>query len=551
MGGYAGSSLKTRMAAVTGLLFLAGIGLILFFLVRLLHEDMQRVVSKQQLTTASYIARDIEGKVQLRLDSLKRVASNVPAELIGNPEKLQVWLEDRRAIHTLFPTGLMIIPPDGGPTLAETPRLKTRPKSFVDRDWFQGAVTTLKPYVSKPLIARATGEPALVVAVPLLDQHQRLLGVLAGVTPLATPGFLDLIIGARPGRLGSYQLIYPAEKLFVLGTDIAQAITPLPARNQDPLIDLAVDGLSGIHLGPNREGEQELASIVPIRQTGWWLLAREPAREAFEPVSNTVRNALLITLVLALPLLVILLAVLSRLLQPFARLAQELHAMAEGTRPMHPVTAHSTDEVADVADSFNRLQQKLLDQEKRLQAMAHHDALTGLPNRLTINDRLESELLRVRRNGNGLALLFLDLDGFKPVNDTHGHPVGDRLLIQIAQRLQACVRDIDTVARLGGDEFLILLSDTETPVDAAERVAQQCLDALAMPFRIDELRLTIGVSIGIAIASGQEAATVTAAQLAAYADLAMYQAKAAGRGCYRFYSPAVTSSSDESANPAP
>lgn len=535
-----GSSLRNRIALVAGLLFLVSIGLIAAFVSRVLHEDMREMVSHQQLTTATYIARDIDGKIKLRLDSLKRVALNIPVDLFSRPAALQVWLEDRRAIHTLFPTGLMIIPPDGGAALAETPRLATRPKSFTDRDWFIGAVTTRQPFISKPLITRATGEPALVIAIPLLDPAGgRLMGVLAGITPLATPGFLDLILGVRPGQQGSYQLLSPEHRLFAIGSDMGTTLSPLPEPGRDPVIDQALNGVRGIRSVHLANHEEELAAIVEIPQTGWLLVARQPADDAFAPVWRTLKSTLLIMIFLAIPLAALLLAALSRLLQPFAVLARELHDMAEGTRPMHPLQTHSADEVADVADSFNRLQAKLQEQERRLTEMAHHDNLTGLPNRVTVMERVESELLRFQRNAMGLALLFLDLDGFKPVNDDYGHHIGDLLLIQIAQRLRACVRDVDTVARLGGDEFLILLTGTEAPQEAAERVAQECINALQLPIRIGDLSISIGVSIGIATTDSREPNQEGAAQLVSHADVAMYQAKAEGRNRYALYSPAL------------
>lgn len=535
---FLGNSLKMRIAVVSVLLFLAGISLITFFATRILHDDMQEMLSKQQLTTVNYIARDIDAKVTLRLESLKRVALNMPEELFSDPPAMQKWLEDRKAIHTLFPIGLMVVPPDGGPTIGDAPRLKTRPKSFADRDWFIGAKSSGQPFISKPLIARATNEPALVIAIPVFDTKQKLLGVLAGVTPLATPGFLDLILGASPGKNGSYQLVSPRHRLFAFSSDPAKAVMPFPAASDDPVLEAALDRPNGIAIVRNAANQNELVATAAVPRAGWLLIARQSSSEAFEPVSNSMRNTLLITALLSLPSIIILLAVLNRLLRPIALLARELHEMAEGERPLLPVATHTADEVADVARSFNRLQDRLQDQERRLAEMAHHDILTGLPNRRMIDQRLDNELHRIQRNQLGLALLFLDLDGFKPVNDTHGHAVGDLVLAEIARLLQATVRDADTVARLGGDEFLILLTDTEKPREAAERVAQKCIAALAEPIDINGLQIRVGVSIGIATCLGEQAGTMSVKQLVSQADDAMYRAKAEGRNRYVMHIPA-------------
>lgn len=298
-----GNSLKTRIAAVAGLLFLAGICLISLFVTRILHDDMQAMLSKQQLTATSYIARDVDAKLTLRVDSLERVARNMPSQLFTNPPAMQNWLEDRKAIHTLFPVGLMVIPPDGGPTIGEAPRLESRPKSFADRDWFIGAKTSRQSFISRPLITRATGEPALVIAVPVADQQDGLLGIVAGVTPLTTPGFLNLILGARPGRNGSYQLVAPRDGLFVLTTNGESAVRPLPERGRDPILDAAVNGLRDSKILRNSEDQDELVSIVEVPRSGWLLIARQPSADAFEPVTNTLRNSLVITVMLAIPVI--------------------------------------------------------------------------------------------------------------------------------------------------------------------------------------------------------------------------------------------------------
>lgn len=171
--------------------------------------------------------------------------------------------------------------------------------------------------------------------------------------------------------------------------------------------------------------------------------------------------------------------------------------------------------------------------EERVHHLAHYDVLTDLPNRSLLADRLHQALAQVRREKAMLALLFLDLDKFKPVNDMYGHDVGDLLLREVGYRLQKCVkRESDTVARIGGDEFVILLSPIEEQADAAV-VAEKILQALNQTFEIEQYNLDISTSIGIAIypTSGQDVNT-----LLKNADNAMYEAKAAGRSCFRFYS---------------
>jgi diguanylate cyclase (GGDEF)-like protein/PAS domain S-box-containing protein len=173
-----------------------------------------------------------------------------------------------------------------------------------------------------------------------------------------------------------------------------------------------------------------------------------------------------------------------------------------------------------------------LESQARIQYLAHYDALTGLPNRTLLADRMEIALGNAARYSNKLALLFVDLDRFKLVNDSLGHEIGDKLLKAVAERMQGSVRHTDTVSRLGGDEFVVLLSQVKTAEDAA-RVAGKLITVLSKPYKIEEHELRLNASIGISIYPdhGNEADI-----LLRNADASMYAAKEAGRGQYRFYS---------------
>jgi diguanylate cyclase (GGDEF)-like protein/PAS domain S-box-containing protein len=174
--------------------------------------------------------------------------------------------------------------------------------------------------------------------------------------------------------------------------------------------------------------------------------------------------------------------------------------------------------------------------EQRIQHMALHDSLTGLPNRALLEDRLGQAIALAQRVHKHLAVLLLDLDRFKNVNDSFGHSVGDRLLVLVSERLKTCIRKCDTVARLGGDEFAIAVQIADR-LEGIELVARKVLDTLSEPFQVEDRELQISASIGICQfpEDGKNAE-----DLLQFADVAMYEAKERGRGRFCFFSPALT-----------
>ncbi len=170
--------------------------------------------------------------------------------------------------------------------------------------------------------------------------------------------------------------------------------------------------------------------------------------------------------------------------------------------------------------------------EAQIRQLAYFDPLTGLPNRRMLYDRLHFALAQAKRFERSLALMFLDLDYFKKINDTLGHEVGDQLLKEVAKRLESCVRSGDTVARVGGDEFIIVLTEITAPHDAAQ-VAQKILAAMAASIRLDGQELNVTMSVGITVYPVHGDDDVQS--LMKKADMAMYEAKSAGRNTYAFF----------------
>ncbi|WGR94226.1 EAL domain-containing protein [Bradyrhizobium sp. ISRA435] len=175
--------------------------------------------------------------------------------------------------------------------------------------------------------------------------------------------------------------------------------------------------------------------------------------------------------------------------------------------------------------------------ESQIAFMARHDALTKLPNRTLLAERIEQAVAQAGR-GLGFAVFCLDLDNFKQVNDTLGHPVGDELLCAVADRLNACVREVDTVARLGGDEFAVIQCGIQNPEDT-ERLARRIVECVAAPYEVSGHRVVVGCSVGMSVSPGDG---TTGEKLLKNADVALYRAKMEGRGTWRFFEPAMDAS---------
>jgi diguanylate cyclase (GGDEF)-like protein len=232
---------------------------------------------------------------------------------------------------------------------------------------------------------------------------------------------------------------------------------------------------------------------------------------------------------------VVLVVLQRRIVSPVLDLTEVIARIARLDFDVEIPARNRTDEIGRMAAAVETLRQGAIAGEEnkaRITRMARHDALTGLPNRTVLHERLEQAVAMAGR-GQVSAVLCLDLDRFKAVNDTYGHPKGDLLLQAVAGRLSACVRDVDTVSRLGGDEFVVLLAGVDPPGQAA-LVAKRIVREMNQPFDLDGTVAGVGVSIGIALAPLDATSGVA---LLKCADTALYRAKAEDKGGWRFFKP--------------
>jgi diguanylate cyclase (GGDEF)-like protein len=258
------------------------------------------------------------------------------------------------------------------------------------------------------------------------------------------------------------------------------------------------------------------AAVLAIRNLGWL------------PTTWLTLNAMQIGSALELLLLSFALADRINVIRREKDLANEA-ALASNQRMVEALRQSELElerRVAERTQALEGANSRLLEKEHELEYLAQHDPLTGLANRLFLNDRIERAITRARRNNEIVALLMIDLDDFKQVNDAHGHAVGDSVLVEIARRMGETVRESDTVARLGGDEFVILLEDFRMP-EGLDTIVEKLITAVRQPLQLASgATVTVSVSIGIAYAPQH---AENAERLRERADVEMYKAKAAGR----------------------
>ena len=527
---------RLNVNSITTRLFLLGLAFILvgsvgrtYFLSNFLRQDITELASGQMQSLAAYAAKDINHGLVERREFLTAVAGQLPLALLDQPRQLQAWLAQRYDLSPVFAQGLLVVDASGRAVVAYPARPPLPSLPFADRDYFQQAVRG-EFAIGCPVRGHLSQVPVLPMAAPLRDRTGQVRAVLVGVSLLQTPDFLGALTATRVGNTGGLVLVSPRCHMFVGASDSDIALKPTPPQGRHPQHDRAMQGFRGVGIDV-RAGTEELAAIASVPSHDWFVVARMPTQEVFEPVTRLrafIRNN---TLLLAGVFATVLVFLLRHQLRPLTRAARHADRMVSGAIPMEPLPVVCNDEVGQLTSAFNRVMAKLLASHAEMDHMAHHDTLTGLPNRQMLADRMKQAFARAQRQGTQVAVLFLDLDGFKPINDDLGHEAGDMALREVAKRLEAVVRSDDTVARVGGDEFVILLPDLKDQARAtAELVARKCQEVFQPLFDIHGQPCRLGTSIGMALGAGDGPPD----KLLTAADKAMYRAKDAGRGQCRW-----------------
>ena len=665
------ASLKTRVTLFTLVIFLIGIWTLAFYASRMLREDIQLLLGKQQLSTVSFMAAELDHELDDRLRGLEMVAGEAGPAMLGNPAVLQTLLIQRPVLQRLFNAGTFVTGIDGTATASVPLSAGRIGINYLDIDAVAAALKEGKSTIGRPIMGKKLRAPVFPMAAPIRDAQGKVIGALAGATNLGQPSFLDKITDNHYGKTGGYLLVAPQHRLIVTATDKSRIMETLPAPGSYPAIDRFVQGYEGSALFVNPLGVEVLSSAKHIPVAGWKMAALLPTAEAFAPIHDMQQRILLATIFLTLLAGVLTWWMLRRQLSPMLAAARTLVTLSDANQLPRPLPIARQDEIGELIGGFNRLletlgqreealrqsearfrslaemssdfywesdaehritqrteskrepaeavfressfigkrrweipylspdesswqkHRALLDAhlpfrdfeivrlgvngaeyhftasgdpvfnasgeftgyrgvgaditkrkqaEKKINELAFYDQLTGLPNRTLLLDRLKQTIAASSRNGSYGALLFIDLDHFKTLNDTLGHDIGDLLLKQVAQRLRLCVREGDSVARLGGDEFVVVLAglsaDERDSATAIETVADKILAALNQVYRLGDVTHNSTASIGVTLFRGDLAAID---DLMKQADLAMYKAKASGRNMIRFFDPTLES----------
>ncbi|MFZ5505933.1 MAG: putative bifunctional diguanylate cyclase/phosphodiesterase [Pseudomonadota bacterium] len=492
-------------------------------------------------TRASQLAGELDDKVsgtaQL-LFGLSRVAQVGGTDKAACSDFLAAVLDE----HPQY-TGLLTIQPDGNMFCDS---LRTgRSLNVSDRAYFRRALDA-PGVVVEPVIGRLTGKGVLQIAYPARSADRTLRYIL-----LASLNMDEF------GRHAAASLPYARMNLQLWNAD-GSLVMDYPGDGASKLVAGAAE--RSLVLGDARhriavvsgEGGRRLWASTQLSHSagaGMRIALSVPETELGRVADEQFRQAIrgLIPLALLMVGGAVLLGEFA-LRRQTQRLARAIARLDQGNYDEPIGAPYPRGEFGVVMSALDRMGRSLSEQRdeirrntEALERQATIDPLTGLSNRALLSDRLEQALIHARRSGRSVAVMLLDLDRFKTVNDSLGHRRGDELLQCVAARLQASVREGDTVARLGGDEFVIVLNDLSDTLDLGP-IARKVLDALATPVDIERHRLSVVASIGIATFPDDGDSPE---QLLQHADTAMYRAKSGGGGAAVFFSPDMMQASVE------
>ena len=400
-------SLKTRVTFFTLAIFLVGIWLLAFYASRMLREDMEHLLGEQQFSTVSYVAAEINSRLEDRIKALELIARAIDPVMLNNPPALQKFLDNRFVLHNQFNAGVFALS-HGGIVLADVTAGENRVgRNYAGYDAVHRALTEGRSFVGQPKAGRNPPAPAFSIVAPIRDAQGKVIGALAGANDLGKPSFLDQFTQGHYGKSGYYLLEEPKARLIVTGTDKNRVMKPLPAPGINRLIDRHVQGYDEIGVTVNPVGVEVLASARRIPVAGWFIVAALPTAEAFAPIHALQQRILMATIFLTLLAGGLNWWMLRRQLSPMLAAVKALASLSNSTQPPQPLPITRQDEIGELIGGFNRLLKILAQREGALKESESHlrAIIENEPECIKIVDA--QGLLR-QMNPAGLAMIEAD-----------------------------------------------------------------------------------------------------------------------------------------------
>ncbi|MGD0586420.1 MAG: sensor domain-containing diguanylate cyclase [Oryzomonas sp.] len=518
-----GLGIQKRFALTFSVFLMIVFALILWgflsYSMRLTRDSIQ----KQQFAMTELIARSIDDKLGTYLATITQVSNVVAAGHFTDPGKAQAFLDEHRDLISIFDNGIFLFDAQYN-LVAETPYIKGR------RGIKAAAVPFLEsvrknnfPDISNPYLSTKTHTPAIAMAAPVSDHSGRFLGFLAGSINLSGDYFAQEIMGYKIGSKG-YLYLFTTDRTMILHPDKSRIMKQDTPPGVNRFFDRAVQGFEGSGETVNTRGIPQIVSFKRLKIVDWILASAYPQEEAYAQIRR-LRSFLTAAAALTTLLSILLVWLLTRRITVnLTSFSDQVRHIREHPEERHQIRIDSSDEVGLLADVFNGLMHEVKLNRERLEDLTRTDHLTGLFNRRHLEMEAPTLLNLAKRQNASSAVLLVDVDRFKRINDSRGHDAGDAVLVRLGKVLQHAVRPYDLMVRYGGEEFLVLLplSKPLEALEVAERIRRTVQET---PVYVDGEELSITVSIGVYAGAPIQDLLDAIAR----ADEALYEAKRNGR----------------------
>jgi signal transduction histidine kinase len=361
-------SIKTRMTLFTLAIFVVSIWSLTFYATRTLRDDMQGLLGDQQFSTVTSVAKEVDDRLRDRLKALELIAGEIDPALLDKPAALQARLEQRPLLQILFNGGTLALRSDGTAIASFPLSVERQGVNYMDRDFVMTALMEGRSSVGRPVVGKKLLAPVFVMAAPIHDAQGKIIGVLAGVTDLSRPNFLDMLIGSRYGKTGGYLLNAPQYRLIVTASDKSRIMQALPATGINTMLDRYMQGYEGYGVSVNSRGVEELTAAKGIPSAGWILGVVLPTEEAFSPIKQMQQRMFIAALILTLLAGSLTWWMIRRQLSSLAGTVQTLARLTGASYPLQALEVSRQDEIGELVGAFNRLLETLGQRDLALKA---------------------------------------------------------------------------------------------------------------------------------------------------------------------------------------